>query len=192
MKIKFLKDEDFTNYRKPSMFIGFPYCDFKCNRDSGKEVCQNMSLIKEPNIEIEPDTIVNRYIENSITCAIVMGGLEPFNSYEDLYSLIKRLREKTKDDIVIYTGYYMTEIIDKILKDYGNLNGNRPTNRRNAVGRGSNGGNVAVRRKNSRNRPSEALLNCLRNIAEISDRTRADLNESAFSMPETDLEAEGM
>ena len=116
MKIKFLKDEDFTNYRKPSMFIGFPYCDFKCNRDSGKEVCQNMSLIKEPNIEIEPDTIVNRYIENSITCAIVMGGLEPFNSYEDLYSLIKGLREKTKDDIVIYTGYYMTEIIDKIIE----------------------------------------------------------------------------
>ena len=116
MLIKFLKDEDFTNYRKPSMFIGFPYCDFKCNRDSGKEVCQNMSLIKEPNIEIEPDTIINRYIENSITCAIVMGGLEPFNSYEDLYSLIKGLREKTNDDIVIYTGYYMTEIIDKIIE----------------------------------------------------------------------------
>jgi organic radical activating enzyme len=123
MKIKFLKDEDFTNYRKPSMFIGFPYCDFKCNRDSGKEVCQNMSLIKEPNIEIEPDTIVNRYIENSITCAIVMGGLEPFNSYEDLYSLIKRLREKTNDDIVIYTGYYASEIMDKIieLKQFKNI-----------------------------------------------------------------------
>jgi organic radical activating enzyme len=123
MLIKFLKDEDFTNYRKPSMFIGFPYCDFKCNRDSGKEVCQNMSLIKEPNIEIEPDTIVNRYIENSITCAIVMGGLEPFNSYEDLYSLIKGLREKTNDDIVIYTGYYASEIMDKIieLKQFKNI-----------------------------------------------------------------------
>ena len=59
---------------------------------------------------------LNFYIENSITCAIVMGGLEPFNSYEDLYSLIKKLREKTKDDIVIYTGYYMTEIIDKIIE----------------------------------------------------------------------------
>ena len=123
MKIKFLKDEDFTNYRKPSMFIGFPYCDFKCNRDSGKEVCQNMSLTKEPNIEIELDTIVNRYIENSITCAIVMGGLEPFNSYEDLYSLIERLREKTNDDIVIYTGYYASEVMDKIieLKQFKNI-----------------------------------------------------------------------
>ena len=101
MQIKFLKDEDFTNYRKPSMFIGFPYCDFKCNRDSGKEVCQNKSLINEPNIEINIDTIVNRYIENSITCAIVMGGLEPFKSYEDLLALIKGFREKTNDDIEI-------------------------------------------------------------------------------------------
>lgn len=116
MQIKFLKDEDFTNYRKPSMFIGFPYCDFKCNKDSGKEVCQNKSLINEPNIEISIDTIVNRYIENSITCAIVMGGLEPFKSYEDLLALIRGFREKTNDDIVIYTGYYMTEIIDKIIE----------------------------------------------------------------------------
>ena len=123
MQIKFLKDEDFTNYRKPSMFIGFPYCDFKCNRDSGKEVCQNKSLINEPNIEINIDTIINRYIENSITCAIVMGGLEPFKSYEDLFALIKGFREKTKDDIVIYTGYYASELADKLieLKQFDNI-----------------------------------------------------------------------
>lgn len=91
--------------------------------------------------------------------------------------------EKVIDDEGIHE---RTKIIDQILKDYGNVDGNRTTNRRDVMGRGSDGGNVAVHRKNSRNRPSEALLNCLRNIKEISDRNRAGLNDkSAFSMPES-------
>jgi len=36
MKLKFLIDEDFVNYKEPSMFIGFPNCTFKCDIDSGK------------------------------------------------------------------------------------------------------------------------------------------------------------
>ena len=30
ISIRFIKDEDFVNYRKPSMFIGTARCDFKC------------------------------------------------------------------------------------------------------------------------------------------------------------------
>ncbi len=81
------------------------------------------------------------------------------------------------------------EIINRILGNYGDGIGKKNVNNRNTVERGSDSGNAAVYRRNSRNRPSEALLNCLRNIAKISDTDGADLNErSAFSMPENDNE----
>lgn len=110
MVIKQLLDEDFVNYKKPSMFIGFPSCTWKCDRECGKKVCQNGTLATTPNIEIEVDTIVNRYINNPITKAVVCGGLEPFDTWEDLQKIIIKLRQKTQDDIVIYTGYKKEEI----------------------------------------------------------------------------------
>ena len=41
---------------------------------------------------------------------------QPFDSWEDLYNLIKELREYTEDDVVIYTGYNKDELLDKIKK----------------------------------------------------------------------------
>ena len=35
MKILNIKPEDFTNYKKPSMFIGMGTCSFKCCREAG-------------------------------------------------------------------------------------------------------------------------------------------------------------
>lgn len=110
MQIKFLVDEDFVNYKKPSMFIGFPHCTFKCDRECGEEVCQNSPLVKQPNIEVEIKDIVKRYVENPITEAVVIGGLEPFDDWGALYSLIFYFRFFTTDDIVIYTGYNENEI----------------------------------------------------------------------------------
>ncbi|MEG1353674.1 MAG: 4Fe-4S cluster-binding domain-containing protein [Bacilli bacterium] len=123
MIIKNLVDEDFSNYKKPSMFIAFPYCSFKCEKDCGEKVCQNGELATSPNIEISTDKIVNRYLENNLTSAIVCGGLEPFDSWNDLYNLIQVFRQKTDNDIVIYTGYYKKEIEDKIkeLGTYKNI-----------------------------------------------------------------------
>ena len=110
MKIKGLVDEDFVNYKKPSMYIAFPQCSFKCNKECGRQVCQNMSLINEKNIDINIKEIINRYINNPITKAIVCGGLEPFDSWDDLKCLIINLRYFSNDDIVIYTGYNETEL----------------------------------------------------------------------------------
>ena len=84
MVIKQLLDEDFVNYKKPSMFIGFPSCTWKCDRECGKKVCQNGTLATTPNIEIGVDTIINRYINNPITKAVVCGGLEPIDTWDDL------------------------------------------------------------------------------------------------------------
>lgn len=116
MTIKGLKDEDFVNYKKPSMFIGFSSCSWKCEKECGKKVCQNGTLATSPDITIGVKTIVNRYINNPITSSIVCGGLEPFDTWEDLYQLIVYMRVATQDDIVIYTGYYKEEIEEYINK----------------------------------------------------------------------------
>lgn len=105
MLVKGLKDEDFCNYKKPSMFIIFPRCDFKCDKEAGCSICQNSCLAHEPDIEISKENIVQRYLNNPISKAIVCGGLEPMDSLPELHSLVKEFRKHTDDDIVIYTGY---------------------------------------------------------------------------------------
>lgn len=114
MKIKNLIDEDFTNYKKPSMFIGTSYCTFKCDKEAGCQVCQNSDLANSPIIEINNDEIIKRYLDNPITEAVVIGGLEPFDTFEELYQFIKDFRRKSNDDIIIYTGYYPEEVSEKI------------------------------------------------------------------------------
>ena len=123
MIIKGIQEEDFINYKKPSMFISFSSCTWKCEKECGKKVCQNGTLATTPNINIGVKTIVNKYINNPITKSIVCGGLEPFDTFDDLLQLIAYLRVSTDDDIVIYTGYYKEEIEDKItlLSKYKNI-----------------------------------------------------------------------
>ena len=113
MKIKGLVDYDICNYFKPSMFIIFPKCSFKCDKECGLAVCQNSQLAKEAEIEISEDEIVKRYLENPLTHAFVFGGLEPFDSFEDLKALLECIRNKynCQDDIVIYTGYTEDELV---------------------------------------------------------------------------------
>ena len=111
MEIKFLIDNDFINYKKPNMFIGFPHCTFKCDRECGEEVCQNSPLVRQPNIDVKIEDIIRRYKNNPFTEAIVIGGLEPFDDWDALYALVCYLRVNgVLDDIVIYTGYYENEI----------------------------------------------------------------------------------
>lgn len=126
MIIKGIISEDFINYKLPSLTIEFPYCSFKCDKDAGCDVCQNLPLVQEPNITIDVnDLIENYYINNPITKSIVMQGLEPIDSIGDLVDFIELLRDKYQcnDDIVIYTGYNKDEINDKLetFKQYKNI-----------------------------------------------------------------------
>ena len=84
MKLKGMRMEDFTNYKKPAMFLAFPSCTFKCEKECGVQVCQNGTLAQAPNIEIGVQELIDRYLANPITSAIVCGGLEPFDDFEDL------------------------------------------------------------------------------------------------------------
>ena len=123
MLVKSIIDEDFVNYKKASMYIGFPYCTFKCEKECGIKCCQNSPLAISPNIDISIDSVVKRYIENPISHAIVLAGLEPLDSFNDIVELVTKFRNITDDDIVIYTGYNESEIQDKIewLSKYKNI-----------------------------------------------------------------------
>ena len=123
MVIKGATMEDFSNYKKPSMFIAFPQCTWKCDKECGVQVCQNGALAKAPDIDINVDKVVKKYLDNPITKAVVCGGLEPFDSWSDLLLFIEEFRAKSQDDLIIYTGYYKEEIIDKIniLKRFPNI-----------------------------------------------------------------------
>lgn len=120
MRVKTIVDEDFTNYKKPSMLIGSISCGGKCCIEAGipLSVCQNDEWRNCTPIEISTRTICERYLKNPITQAVVFGGLEPFEQFSEIMWFIKVLRFNylCYDDIVIYTGYYRHEIEEKIRK----------------------------------------------------------------------------
>lgn len=125
IEIKNVIDEDFVNYKKPSMLIAFCKCTFKCFTELNLPVngCANYHLTKINPIKFDIDGLVKRYLDNVYTEAIVIGGMEPFLQFDDLLILVKAFREKTDDDIVIYTGYYERELIPeiKMLNRYKNI-----------------------------------------------------------------------
>ena len=119
MRIKQLVHEDFVNYKRPSMFIGTSYCTGKCYKELGLPctICQNEALQRTETLDISSARITSMYISNPITQAIVFGGLEPFDQFDELYNFIEELRTEWQynDDIVIYTGYYRHEIEKQIM-----------------------------------------------------------------------------
>ena len=123
MIINQLIDEDFVNYKVPSMYIGFPKCTFKCEKECGLQVCQNSALATSPTLDVDINKIIERYLNNPITSAIVIGGLEPFDTFKQLYQLIEEVRQHTTDEVIIYTGYYKKEILNEIqnIKPFKNI-----------------------------------------------------------------------
>lgn len=126
MLVKNIVEEDFVNYKVPSMFIATCFCDWKCCKEQNLDisVCQNSDIAKQPNLNMSDKEIFERYISNPITKAIVIGGLEPMKQFEEVYDLIKYFRDNNcTDTFVIYTGYYENEILSQIekLKDFGNI-----------------------------------------------------------------------
>ena len=89
----------------------------------GKELCQNSPLAKTTTKEIDVEKIVEEYMKNELTSAIVFGGLEWMDQFLELLECIEAFRENTLDDIIIYTGYYKEEIPEHlmILKKFKNI-----------------------------------------------------------------------
>ena len=115
MLVKGITDEDFVNYKVPSMFIAAATCTFKCDKECGRQVCQNSYLATSRSYNINAEVLADRYVKNNITKAVVFGGLEPMDQFEDLLAFLLALRTKygwgCHDDVVIYTGYTKEELI---------------------------------------------------------------------------------
>ena len=126
MRIKSLVAEDFVNYKVPSMFIISSVCSWKCCIEQGLDIsiCQNSDLAKQKVLDISNEMLYNMFISNPITEAIVIGGLEPFDQFDEVLDFVAYFRENNIDNyIVIYTGYYPNEVIPLInrLKNYKNI-----------------------------------------------------------------------
>ena len=142
MKIKDIVDEDFVNYREAAMFIGTVSCAGKCCIEAGipLSVCQNDGWRKKPPIDMRDSRIVERYVNNPITHAIVFGGLEPLEQMDDIVDFMTMLRivYHCNDTVVIYTGYNRDEpeaiaaierlmIFENIIMKFGRYIPNRDT-----------------------------------------------------------------
>ena len=125
MKIKKIVDEWYQDYYLPSMYICAASCTFKCERESGVRCCQNSALASRRTVRVNTEEVIERYIKNPITKAIVFGGLEPFDQPEELLRFITLLRDKyhRNDTVVIYTGYNKIEVSSllKVLNPLKNI-----------------------------------------------------------------------
>lgn len=122
MKILGIIEEDFIQYKEPSMVVMLPYCTFKCEKDAGcTGMCQNGSLVYRPKMEVSEETLIKRFMNNQITSALVLSGLEPFDSKDDIMNLIREFRNTTESTIVIYSGYNKDEIDDEVIQELHNL-----------------------------------------------------------------------
>ena len=111
-------DYDIVNYKDPSMFLIFSVCNgFKCEKENDNDPCPNRGLEKMKKVEISAESVYKRYEEQKLTRAIVCGGLEPFDTPQDLIELIETLQNHNfSDTFVIYTGYNKDETeIDTVL-----------------------------------------------------------------------------
>ena len=122
MRLKGIIDYDCVNYKKPVLTLEFPYCNFKCDKLNGCQVCQNSRLAAEPDIDILMSKIWLLYEQNPLTKGFCFQGLEPFDSYE-IFDLIDTLRYYCDDPIIIYTGYNKEQLPKQIeiLKQYKNI-----------------------------------------------------------------------
>ena len=107
------------------MFIATCMCDWKCCKELNMDIClcQNSPIATQKNHNFSDTRIVNRYLKNKLTSAIVIAGLEPLLQWDQLLALIQQFRSKTDDDIVIYTGYKENELYEQIaaLKAFQNI-----------------------------------------------------------------------
>lgn len=83
-------------------------CTFKCKGCINKQH-KDEYIIMEYNVA----DLIQKYQENVLAESIIIAGLEPFDNIPDLTLIIDEFRQVTSDDIVIYTGYDIGDIIVK-------------------------------------------------------------------------------
>lgn len=114
MKLSQVIIEDYVQYKLPSLFLGTSQCFRNCPN------CQNKEL-REKSLDIPNSKIIEGYMINPLTKAIVLGGLDPMDTFDEVRCFYAEFRSLSNDPLVIYTGYAEHEIEDKInvLKSLG-------------------------------------------------------------------------
>ena len=109
--------EDTVNYKKISTTLMFPNCSFKCDKENGEQLCQNWSLAAAPTQRVNVLNLLDTYLSNPLTEALVFQGLEPFDSPIDLRIVSALLNTLgIRDDVVIYTGYDKYEVSPNLFR----------------------------------------------------------------------------
>ena len=64
IRLKYILDENFQDYKKTSMLLATCKCDWKCLKEQGLDlsICQNSELVKQKTINISIYYLANRYI----------------------------------------------------------------------------------------------------------------------------------
>lgn len=113
----------FSDYYKPSLYIPIGVtCCGKCWKEQNKDsdTCQNWNLSHK---EFSLDSLLSSIFGNKLVDAYVMSGKEPFDNFDELINLIDTIRQENEKDIIIYTGYNRSEVLDKldVLKKFVNI-----------------------------------------------------------------------
>jgi len=95
MRITTIIDEDTISYQFPSMYIG---------------------MGEQDSFAISDDEIVTRYRCSDTTVAIVIGGDEPLDQFEEVFNFISKLRfdYHCNSRVIIYTNYDRDEVTKQI------------------------------------------------------------------------------
>ena len=118
--IKSVLSESFADYKKCSMLICGCTCTWKCREKSLPKF--KISFITNYRSRCWKNCW-RIYEKFTYICYCIPDGLEWFDQYLELLECVDAFREKTLDDIIIYTGYNKNEIEEKIilLKKYSNI-----------------------------------------------------------------------
>lgn len=88
-------------------------------------VCSNDGWRSAAIKYMDDNDIIDEYLGNPITHAIIFGGLEPFEQFDEMFEVIRKLRTEyhCDDAVVIYTGFNKNEILSQIeaLKQFKNI-----------------------------------------------------------------------
>lgn len=109
--------ENFTDYNKISMYIFGTTCRLNCRN------CFHDHTRSYANKEVNEEELADYILSNKLVKAVLFSGLNWLDQIDDLISFISIFRQKSNNDVVIYTGYTEDESFEYIkrLKKFDNI-----------------------------------------------------------------------
>lgn len=109
--------ETFNDYKKVGMYVAFPQCSLNCKN------CQNAHLREVEPLEVSLDYLVKIILDNDLIDSVILSGMNPMDSFDDVMSLIREVRNKSNIEIIIYTGMRESNLTNEIkkLKEFNNV-----------------------------------------------------------------------